>query len=335
MGENPTTTVTTGPVVDTDEQPVVAAAATDDYASLLDAGFDEDAAAEIRDTKVAAPEAVAEMQTGLRPDELAQRVALFRLRVDNTASMSDIFTLALMAHDRALDTIQRVTDSEPVDVLGSASLMNGQDTLLYPYTRLASIPRFGTAGDVFSYNEAARRLPLHGMTAWFDLFAQDLAGTAEQMATLEDSNKTVYGMVGLLTDGFDNASNQQTISGLAKMVRGYRRMKTLVPFVIYVGDMPAEGGTNYEYERQNVRNRIDAMRRRDFDGDGIEINDTELYSASLEELVRVMFTSAGFDPTMVFMPGQDPRAIVQAFVTVSKLMASVSKGQMPEGLTDI
>lgn len=330
MGENPTITDS---IVDTDE-PVVAAPATDDFEALLNAGFDEEAAAEIRDTKAAAPEAVAEMQTGLRPDELGQRVALFRLRVDNTQSMSDIFTLALMAHDRALDTIQRVTEPEPVDVLGSASLMNGHDTLLYPYTRLSDIRRFGINGDPASYTEAARRLPLHGMTAWFDLFAQDLTGTAEQMTTLEESNKTVYGMVGLLTDGFDNASHQQTISGLGKMVKGYRRMKTLVPFVIYVGSMPAEGDLNYERERMDVMNRLRDMRRRDYDG-AIAVDDSELYSASLEELVRVMFTSAGFDPAMVFMPGQDPRAIVQAFVTVSKLMASVSQGQMPDGLTTI
>lgn len=316
----------TDPIVDNDVTD--AAATADPFAALLDAGFDAEAADVLEQTAAAAPAVVAAIQTDLRPDQLAQRVALNCLLIDNTGSMAEevrigdqtvtVIRMATMAHDRALDTVQGITANEPVDVLTSASWLNPDDcgsTLIYPYVRIERAPRFGTEADPY----------LSGMTAWYDRYAEMLAATAAQMADLEVHNKTVYGMVGLLTDGFDNDSHQHDIGQLAKAVRGFRRMKTFVPYVIYTGAMPQQGTYEYSDARSLVSGRLSYM----------GIDDLELRDADLETLVRRIFTEAGFDQKMVFMPGQDPRAIVQAFVTVSKLMVNVSRGQMPQGLTDI
>lgn len=295
----------------------------DDFLSMLDnAGFDEEAAEEIQRTTVADSTVVAGIQTDLRPDELGQRVALYVSVMDDTQSMDKIvpatgrslMNMALLAHDKALDTVTKVTSAEPVDVLASGVWLNGQPPVIYPYTRIEQAPRFGDTS-----------VPTYGMTAWRDRFAEVLAGTAKQVGELEDHNKTVYGMCGLVTDGFDNASREHSPESLAKIVRGFRRMRTFVPFAMYVGAMPTEGSYDYVEERNSALRRLQYM----------GVDDIELETANLETIVRRMFTECGFDPAMVFLPGDDPRQIVQAFVTVSKLMASVSKGAMPDGLSDI
>lgn len=317
------------------DQISTAAPMTDDLAGLVEAGFEEDAAGEMTRTVQAAPAVIANMQTTINPADLRARVALLRLRLDNTPSMANLFALALMAHDRALDTVARITKNEPVDVLASASLFNArwgsEDPLVYAYTRLADARRFGVANDTASYNQAVTELPLCGSTAWFDLFAQDLAATAEQMATLEAANKTVYGMVGAVLDGLDNSSTVHTITSLAKVIRSFRRMKTILPFVIYAGNLPQVGEPSYELERGQMQRYLQYLRG----SSDAEFSLSELADATLEDMVRAMFTAAGFDPKLVFMPGQEPRAIVQAFVSVSKMMASVSVGRMPEGLTEV
>jgi len=289
-------------------------------AALLDAGFDDAAADEIKKTTEANPAVTDKIKTGINPDTLSQRVALDAKLFDNTGSMVNIVRLAAAAHDRALDTVQKVTVDEPVDVLATAMWLNPYDGdkagVIYSYTPVGNAPRFGSTG-----------IRLLGLTAWYDRYADLLAGTAAQAADLEGYNKTVYGMVGLVTDGFDNDSTVHDPESLAKIVRSYRRMKTFVPYAIYVGEMPTPGSYNYDTERSTTLRRLRAM--------SVDTNDVELRDADLETLVRRIFTSCGFDPKMVFMPGQDMRRIVAVFVAVSKLMASVSQGQMPEGLTEI
>lgn len=317
---NSSTDLDGAPKGSTETETVTAAPLDPEIAALLETGFDKEGAEGLKMATDANPVVADKMKTSLEPDSLAQRVALNATLFDNTPSMRTLIRLAAGAHDKSLETIERVTKDEPVDVLATALWLNAYPGdaagVIYPYTPVAAAPRL-----------ASRVIELHGMTAWYDRYADLLAGTAAQAAELETHNKTVYGMAGLVTDGFDNDSRVQDPATLAKIVRSYRRLKTFVPYAIYVGAMPAPGSQDY-----NVEVSVTKRRLRDMD---VDTFDPELAGASLETLVRRIFTTCGFDPKMVFMPGQDMREIVAAFVTVSKLMASVSQGQMPEGLTEI
>lgn len=315
-------------VIDTPS--VLAAPLSDEETRWLDAGFDEEAAAEIERTLTAAPETVKAIQTTVPLKELGNRVILLHTVFDDTPSMAGIISMARAACDRCLDTVQRIMEDEPGDVLASLSWLNGG--VHYGYTPIAEAPRFGTTS----------RIELRGMTAWRDAYATAVAATAQQMDDLEAENKVSNGMVGLVTDGLDNASTKHSPASLAAIIRNFRRLETLVMYAMYTGKLyqPTDIEYNGEYRmianqltRMGIHNPIEVALANIQAALNIEEQLTEYnvhtYTQGtnydlLKELILMVFTSVGLDPKLVFLPGDSPRAVMEAFVTVSKLAKDVS-----------
>lgn len=281
----------------------------------------------LKDVTTSSARVIRATQSTLDPSTLKGRVALSKVRMDNTASMGQLYRIALQSHDLMLDEIARRTTDEPVQLLVSTSLLNpsgdAPDSLVYGYTPIETAPRFGTPGNNASYGVAEGNYPMAGLTGWRDAFAEDLAATAQQVSDLEAAGKTVYGMIGLMTDGLDNASIMRA-DELAKLIRSYRRMGNVAPYAVYCGPMPKPGEPGYEAARQQV---LHGLRH---DGSF----DPELENASLEQIIRGLFAAHGFDPKLVFLPGDDMKELLKAIVEVSKLMVTVSQGKKLD-LTDL
>lgn len=328
MSENLDTTAADGDgIVDADFEDE---SAKDNSISALFAGFDEKAGEALEVVAQQAPAAVTAMQANLDPDKLPGRVALISIDCDDTPSMKNLlnptdpfdrYRATLMGIDLLLSTVASKIGDEPVKVLGSVSMLNGG--LVFPYTDIAEVPSFGTPGDDNSYDKAIMRWPLHGSTAWFDRYSEKLAATATQIVELESYAKQVYGLVGTFVDGAD-LSSKLKINELRSMIEGYRKMKSVIPFAIYGGPLPKPGDKDYDYVLQNVNNDMDFMHIP---------RHSEFRQGDLETMVRGIFLTAGFDPTMIFLPGQDMKALVATFLTLSKLMITLSKAQLPSNLT--
>jgi|GEM_PF-5958359 len=288
---------------------------------LLETSFDDpEAAKEIVRTTETARAVIDGLLSNVDPEDLRQRVGLKLDLLDNTGSMTRLIGLLAGAHDKALDMVSYYTAEEPVDVLVAALWLNrlpGNETgVAYPFTPLAQAPRL-----------AGTNIRLTGLTPWFDRYAELLAAFTTQVTKLEDHNKTVYGMMGLYTDGFDNNSKLHTPATLAKMVRSYRRGKTHLPYAVYMGHIAKPGDSDYDRQVTGIIRDLEDM--------NIEPDQELVDSRDLKGLIKQIFTACGFDRNMVFLPGDDIKEIVSMFVQLSKLMASVSKGQLPEGLENI
>lgn len=312
------------------------------FEQMLAAGLDEDGAETVVETVESSAKVIEALQSGLDMSSLKPRVALLSTLVDNSGSMSNTVMLpdgtrvsriemARTSHNGILDHVGNQTAKDPVTVLASAALLNQPSTglgrgygeniendgsnVLYPYQPIAQAPRQGS-------------IPLAGLTPLYKRFTEVIAATMALMTELEDDHrKTVYGMIGVITDGENTETDKlHTFRSFRSAVLGVRRTGVVAAFVIYTGKIFQPGERDYEDARQTALHELRVL---GVDTTEIEKDDVK-EEVTHEYLVRKYFTEHGFAPELVLVPGEDPSEIVRAVIKVSKMMTSVSRGQMPE-----
>lgn len=285
--------------------------------ALIAAGFEEAVAEDVATTATGLTDFLTEMMANVNLDALPQRIAVKHDMLDNTGSMARLMAALLKTFDASLDMVQKITAVEPVEVLSGATWLNpmpgNEHGVVFPFTPIAEAPRFN-----------GRQVQIGGMTPWFDRYYAHLTAFIALLEYLEGHGKTVYGMMGLYCDGFDNDSKQQTPETLAKLIRQIRRVKTHVPYAVYVGALPERHHPDYARTYRIAKMMLDEV--------GGDI-DPELDATNLKVVIKQIFVTCGFDQAMVFLPGDDIRQIMEVFVTVSRMFKAVSVGQAPAGLT--
>jgi hypothetical protein len=311
------------------------------FSQMMAAGFEQDGAETIAETAVSSANVIRAFRAGIDMGSLTPRVALLSTLIDNSGSMGNTVRLpdgtrvsridmAATSHNGVLEHVGRQTAGDPVTVLASAALLNSSSTglgrgygesveddgnnVLYPYQPIAQAPRQAS-------------IELKGLTPLYRRFTEVITATMAVMTELEEAYaKTVYGMIGVITDGENTEDGRlHNFRSFRSAVLGVRRTGVVAAFVMYTGKIFQPGEEGYENAREQGLYNLQSLGvdTTEFEGDDVKEKVTHEY------LVRRYFTEHGFAPELVLVPGEDPSEIVKAVIKVSKMMTSVSRGQMP------